>query len=127
MTPEQQRLNQISEHIIGLAYKVSNTLGVGFLEVVYENAMAHELAMSQHLVRQQDRVLVRYDGIIVGDFRVDLVVDDSVLVEVKAVSETTRSHDAQLTNYLKAAGLKLGLILNFGQPKVQIVRKVNGF
>ena len=127
MNTEQQRLNTISEKIIGLAYKVSNTLGTGFLECVYENALAHELAVNGFRVRQQDRVLVRYDGVIVGDFRVDLDVDDAVLVEVKAVSEITRGHEGQLMNYLKASGIKLGLLLNFGTAKVQVNRKVNGF
>ena len=101
MNTEQQRLNTISENIIGLAYKVANTLGTGFIESVYENALAHELAVQGFPVRQQDRVLVRYDGIIVGDFRVDLVVEDAVLVEIKAVSEMTRGHEGQLMNYLK--------------------------
>lgn len=124
MSPEQ--LNRISEAVIGAAYKVANALGRGFLENVYENALAHELQKQGRPVKQQDPLIVRYDGIIVGEFRVDLVVDGAVLVEVKAVGELTKAHEAQLHNYLKASRHRLGLLLNFGAASVQISRKVNG-
>ncbi len=127
VTPEQQRLDQISEAVIGLSYKVANALGRGFLEQVYENALVHELTKQQLRVKQQDRLLVRYDGVIVGDFRVDLVVEEALLVEVKAVAELSKTHAAQLQNYLKASQLRLGLLLNFGGTSVQITRRVNGF
>ena len=127
MTPEQQQLNQISEQVIGLSYKVANALGRGFLENVYENALVHELTKQRLHVRQQDRLIVKYDDVIVGDFRVDLVVQERLLIEIKAVSELTKTHEAQLINYLKASGLNLGLLLNFGARSVQISRKVNGF
>lgn len=127
MTPEQQQLNHVSEQVIGLSYKVANALGRGFLEQVYENAFVHELTKLRLKVRQQDRLTVSYDGVIVGDFRVDLVVGDHLLVEIKAVTELTRTHEAQLFNYLKASKLRLGLLLNFGAWSVQISRKVNDF
>ena len=127
MTPEQRRLNQLSETVIGLSYKVANALGRGFVECVYENALAHELTKQSLRVKQQDRLVVKYDGIIGGDFRVDLVVEDQLLVEIKAVAELNKTHEGQLYNYLKASNLRLGLLLNFGSQSVQISRKVNGF
>lgn len=127
MTPEQQRLNQISQTVIGLSYKVANALGRGFLECEYENALAHELTKQRLHVKQQDRLIVKYEDVIVGDFRVDLVVDDQLLIEIKAVSELSKTHEGQLYNYLKASNLKLGLPLNFGEQSVQISRRVNGF
>jgi len=122
VTPEQQRLNQISETVIGLSYKVANALGRGFVECVYENALAHELTKERLGVRQQDRLIVKY-----GDFRVDLIVENQLLIEIKTVTELSKTHDAQLYNYLKASKLKLGLLLNFGAQSVQISRRVNGF
>ena len=127
MTPEQQRLNQISETVIDLSYKVANALGRGFVECVYENALAHELTKQRLGVRQQDRLIVKYDDVIVGDFRVDLVVEDLLLVEIKAVAELSKTHEGQLQNYMKASKLRLGLLLNFGAQSVQISRKVNSF
>lgn len=78
-------------------------------------------------VRQQDRLIVKYDDVIVGDFRVDLIVENQLLIEIKTVTELSKTHDAQLYNYLKASKLKLGLLLNFGAQSVQISRRVNGF
>ena len=127
VTPEQQRLNQISETVIDLSYKVANALGRGFVECVYENALAHELTKQRLGVRQQDRLIVKYDDVIVGDFRVDLVVEDLLLVEIKAVAELSKTHEGQLQNYMKASKLRLGLLLNFGAQSVQISRKVNSF
>ena len=127
MNEEQIRLNQLSEQAIGLAYKIGATLGCGFLEGVYENALVHELGKHCLRVRQQHQILVRYDGVIVGDFQADLVIEDALIIEVKAVREITSGHEAQLINYLKAANLKLGLILNFGANSVEVRRKVNGF
>ena len=127
MTPEQQQLNQLSEQVIGLSYKVANALKCGFLEQVYENALVHEMTKLRLKVRQQDRLTVSYDGVIVGDFRVDLVVDDRLLIEIKAVSDISKTHEAQLLNYLKVSKLSLGLLINFGTSSVQISRKVNGY
>lgn len=127
MTEEQARLNQLSERAIGCAYKVGTALGRGFHEGVYENALAHELGKQALRYRQQDRVVVRYDGVIVGDFQLDLIVEDALVIEVKAVTDIAASHEAQLLNYLKAANLKLGLVVNFGGSSVQVRRKVNGF
>ena len=124
---ERKRLNSLSEKIIGCAFRVSNGLGPGFVEKVYENALAYELSDADHLVKQQEQILVHYRGTIVGDFCMDLIVDDSVIVEVKAVSELTQTHISQCLNYLKATELSLGLLINFGKSSVQVKRLVNGF
>src|ERR1017187_2274804 len=109
-----EELNAITEKIIGCAFKVSSTLGVGFLEKVYENALAHELRKSGLKVEQPKRIGVHYDGVEVGYYDADLLVEDKVIVETKAVKAFDDIHMAQTLNYLKAAGLTLGLLLNFG-------------
>jgi GxxExxY protein len=117
-----EELNAITEKIIGSAFKVSSTLGVGFLEKVYENALAHELRKSGLKVEQQKRIRVYYDGVEVGYYDADLLVDDKVIVETKTVKAFDDIHMAQTLNYLKAAGLTLGLLLNFGTPKLGVKR-----
>jgi GxxExxY protein len=117
-----EELNAITEKIIGSAFKVSSTLGVGFLEKVYENALAHELRKSGLKVEQQKRIRVYYDGVEVGYYDAGLLVDDKVIVETKAVKAFDDIHMAQTLNYLKAAGLTLGLLLNFGTPKLGVKR-----
>jgi len=111
--------------IIGCAIRVSDALGCGFLEKLYEVALAHELRKSGFQVSQQQPFAVLYDGIVVGEYRADLVVDDSVIVEVKAARAIDPAHEAQLLNYLRATRLRLGLILNFGTPRMGIKRMVN--
>jgi GxxExxY protein len=125
MNTDEHRLNEITERIIKCVYVVANTLGNGFLEKVYENALAHELRKSGFLVEQQKGIKVRYDGIVVGDYLADLLVQNEVLVELKAVKTLDNIHMAQCLNYLRATGLKVCLLLNFGTPKVQIRRLVN--
>ncbi len=114
----------LSERILGASFRVHNTLGVGFLEKVYENALAHELRKEKIVVEQQKVIQVRYDGIVVGDYQADLVVDGRVLVECKAASNLDPVHDAQLLNYLRATGIRVGLLLNFGRAKLQYRRLV---
>ena len=126
-TQDLKALNSISEKVIGFAYKVHNKLGRRFLEKVYENALVHELLNNHIDGRQQERLVVTYDEIIVGDFLVDLIAGGALLVEIKAVADISKSHEAQLFNYLKASGLRLGLILNFGSNSVQIKRRVMGY
>jgi GxxExxY protein len=124
MNTDEHRLNEITERIIGCVYVVANTLGNGFLEKVYENALARELRKSGFLVEQQKGIKVRYDGVVVGDFMVDLLVQKEVLVELKAVKTLDNIHVAQCLNYLRATGLKVCLLLNFGTPQVQIRRLI---
>jgi GxxExxY protein len=119
---ELERLNPITGAIIGCAHLVLNTLGAGFLEKVYENALAHELRKTGLKVVQQQPIQVYYDSVVVGDYAADLKVADQVLVELKAVKALDEIHRAQCINYLKATGLKLCLLLNFGRPKLEIQR-----
>lgn len=105
----------ITEKIIGSFYKVYNTLGYGFLEKVYENAMAIELRKSGLKVVQQENIKVFYESTEVGDYYADLLVDDLVIVELKAAKSICEEHEAQLVNYLKATTIEVGLLLNFGK------------
>ena len=125
MNADEDRLNQLTERVIGCAYTVANALGAGFLEKVYENALQIELAKAGLFVRQQHGVRVEYDGQTVGEYFADLLVEDSVLLELKAVSALNEIHMAQCLNYLKASGLKVCLLLNFGKPRLEIKRIVN--
>ena len=120
-----EQCNSITEKIIGYAFQVSNKLGVGFLEKVYENALIHELVNAGLTVEKQVPLKVHYDGVIVGDYAADLLVEKCVLVELKTVSSLEKIHLAQCLNYLKATGLKICLLINFGTIKVQIKRIIN--
>jgi len=115
----------MTERIIGCAFKVANALGHGFLEKVYENALAHELRKAGLEVAQQHGLEVHYDGVLVGEFVVDLLVEGRVLVELKAVAGILDVHVAQSLNYLKASGRPLCLLFNFG-PSLQVRRLVPG-
>lgn len=114
--------DELTERIIGCAYTVANTLGSDFLEKVYENALSHELRKRGLEVSEQSQIAVHYDGVVVGDFIADIVVDSKVIVELKAIAALNDLHMAQCLNYLKATGLKVCLLLNFGRAKVQVKR-----
>jgi len=116
-------LSEITGKIIGAAYKVHNTIGAGFQEKVYENALAEELRKQNLKVELQKEMNVLYGGKPVGDFRVDLLVEGSVIVELKAKQAIEKIHEDQLINYLKASGITIGLIINFGK-RVDIRRKI---
>jgi GxxExxY protein len=116
--------NQITETVIGAAYQVANTLGSGFLEKVYENALALEIRKRGLPVVQQHSIQVKYEGVVVGDFVADLLVPDEILVELKTVKALDEIHLAQCLNYLKATGRHVCLLLNFGNPKLEIKRVV---
>ena len=126
MNADSKHLNDLSELIIGRAFVVSNTLGAGFLEKVYENALAHELRKAGLSVRQQHNVEVRYDDVIVGAYVADLLIENAVLVELKSLRVLDQIHTAQCLNYLKATRLSLCLLLNFGNPRLEIKRFANG-
>lgn len=119
-----QELNELTKQVIGCAFKVSNTLGVGFVEKVYENALAHEMRKAGLLVAQQADIDVYYDSIIVGQFRADFIIAATLLVELKAIKGVGNPETSQCLNYLKATGLPLCLLLNFGQPRIEIKRIV---
>jgi len=122
---DERRLNGLTEKIIGCAYAVANGLGSGFLERVYENAMRIELKRAGLNVFQQQAIPVKWRGEVVGDYYADLLVEDSVIVELKAIKALDDVHVAQALNYLKATGLKICLLLNFGKPQIEIRRVVN--
>ena len=110
-------LNRISRRTIGCALTVANTLGCGFLEKVYENALAYELRQAGLTVHQQAGVAVRYRAVVVGQYIADLLIEQAVAVELKAVRAIDNVHRAQCVNYLKASSLRLCLLLNFGRPR----------
>ena len=112
----------LTQQIIGAFYTVYNFLGYGFLEKVYENALAIELRALGLKVEQQARIAVYYSGEIVGEYFADLLVNDFVIIELKATRAIATEHEAQLLNYLKATPFEVGLLLNFG-PKPEIKRK----
>ena len=126
-TVEQSlEINQITQRIIGCVHRVSNTLGSGFLEKVYENALALEIRQSRLSVQQQHPIKVVYQSTLVGDFAADLLVEGRVIVELKALKALNEIHSAQCLNYLKATGLKLCLLVNFGNSRAEIRRIVLG-
>jgi GxxExxY protein len=125
MIRDAERLNELTKRIIGCAYAVSNGLGAGFLEKVYENALTHEVRKTGLQVQQQQAIQVHYDGVVVGDYVADLVVENTILVELKAVKAFDDVHSAQCINYLKATGMQICLLINFGQPRIEIKRFAN--
>ena len=127
MNADRHKLNEISKKIIGCSFQVHNTLGCGFLEKVYENALVIELRKTGLKVIQQAPIKVYYEGEVIGDYIADILVEEEIIIELKAVKAIDEIHEAQLLNYLKATRLKLGLILNFGTPKLEIKRFVNEF
>jgi GxxExxY protein len=125
MGADEITLNDLSRYVIGCAMTVSNTLVSDFAEKVYENALAHELRKDGHSVVRQRGVTVWYDGVMVGEYNVDLLVDDALLIELKAIKALDNSHRAQCLNYLRATGLRLCLLINFGSPRLEFNRIVN--
>ena len=120
-------LDELTEKVIGCAFTVSNALGCGFLEKVYENALVHEVRKQGLEIWQQSPIPVRYDGIVVGDYIADLIIEQKLLVEIKAARGIDEVHHAQCINYLKATGYKACLLMNFARPKVEIKRIVHRF
>ena len=114
---------ELTGKIIGCAMKVHSILGSGFLESVYHNAMIHELSKAGLKVESKKKIIVMYDGIQVGEFESDLFVEESVIVENKAVLSLAVTHEVQTVNYLTATGIEIGLLLNFGVSKLEFKRK----
>lgn len=127
MNADGRRLpvDEITGRVIASAFEVSNALGSGFLEKVYENALFHEIRKNGLQVEQQKSIKIRYDGVVVGDYFADLLVEDVVLVELKVVKEFDDIHLAQCLNYLKATNREVCLLLNFAKPRVEIKRIVH--
>jgi len=126
MNEEQSRLARLTGKVLAAAFRVSNVLGSGFVERVYENSLVMELREAGFGVLQQPAVEVLYRGRVVGQYVADLMVEGAVVVEVKAISSLETSHEAQCMNYLRATKLKVCLLLNFGRPRIQYRRIVWG-
>ena len=124
---ERQKLDVLTSKIIGCVFEVSNTLGCGFLEKVYENALVLELRKAGLTAKQQHPVAVQYKTSVVGDYFADILVNDCIILELKACSALTPEHHSQCMNYLKATHLKICLLINFGRSKVDIKRIVHQF
>ena len=118
---EQQEL---TETIIGCAMTAHSALGPGFLESVYRNALTHELQKAGLRTECLKRVNVHYDGVLVGEFEIDILVEEKVLIELKATQYLVSAHAVQLVNYLTATGIEVGLLLNFGAGRLEFKRKV---
>ena len=114
---------ELTEKIIRIFYRVYNKLGYGFLEKVYENAMMIEFRRECIYAVAQSSIKVLYKNEVVGEYYADILIDEKVIVEIKATRTLALEHEAQLLNYLKATNIEVGLLLNFG-PKPQIKRKV---
>ena len=113
----------ISEKIIGAFYSVYNEFGNGFLESVYEKALIIEFTERNLSAEAQKSLVVKYHNQLIGEFRADIVVENKIIIEVKAVSQVNRSHEAQLLNYLKVTGLRVGFLVNFGK-QLEFKRRV---
>ena len=113
----------ITSKIIECAYRVGNTLGFGFLENVYQNALMIELQKNGLTAQKEVPLKVYYENQVVGDYVADIIVDGKIVLELKSVKELHPAHEAQLTNYLKASGIEVGLLINFAES-VQVKRKV---
>jgi GxxExxY protein len=114
----------ITEAIIGAAFEVHNVLGYGFLERVYQRAMQVELRLRGFKADIENEIVVRYKGIVVGLYKADIWVNDSIIVELKVAKSYCSEDEAQLLNELKATGVKVGLLINFGREKVEFKRFV---
>lgn len=115
---------EMTEKIIGCAYRVYNKMGFGFLESVYENCLLIELKKAGLKAEAQKPINVFYDGEIVGEFKADVIVDDLIILELKSVRRIVTAYELQLVNYLTATHKDVGLIINFGEKKVEVKRKV---
>jgi len=115
---------ELTEKIIGCAMKVHSTLVPGFLESVYQKALSYELNRFGLKVERERQIEVHYDGVVVGDFSADLLVEDEVLLELEANQAIVTANEVQLVNYLTATGIEVGLLSNFGAERLEFKRKV---
>ncbi|MBU1872333.1 GxxExxY protein [bacterium] len=116
-------INELTQKIIGCAFAVYNKMGFGFLESVYEKCLQLELAKQKLNAEFQKPIKVFYDSQNVGDFIADILIKNTVIVELKSVLKLNKMHEAQLVNYLVATGIETGLLINFGEQKVEVKRK----
>ena len=116
-------IDQVTAEVIGLAMKIHRTPGPGFLESVYQKSLAFEISRAGFLVDAEKPLQVRYEGLVVGDFVADLVIDDRLIIELKAVQALTSAHEVQTVNYLTATGIDDALLINFGAASLEFKRK----
>lgn len=126
-TDERRSLDSLTESVLGAVFEVSNTLGAGFLEKVYERALLRELGLRGIRAAAQASFAVTYKGHSVGEYFADILVEDVLVVELKCVEHLANEHTAQCLNYLRASGRTLCLLINFQKPKVEWKRIVHGF
>jgi len=124
---ERELINNLIEKVIGAVYEVSNVLGAGFLEKVYERALVKELTLRGLHAEVQYPIQVAYKGETVGDYYADILVERKLIVELKCAERLGNDHLAQCLNYLKATGHRIALLVNFQHPKVEWKRVVNNF
>ena len=120
----REELDQLTYKINGAVFEVNRILGAGFLEKIYENALVLELKSQGLKAESQVPISVSYKGDIVGDYAADILVEDKVILELKAVDKIQKVYEAQIINYLKATGIRVGLLVNFKHPKAEIKRFV---
>lgn len=114
----------LTEKIIGCCFKVYNKLGFGYLESVYEKSLLIELRKAGIKTESKKPIKVKYDDIIVGDFIADIIAENEVILELKSIRQLSKIHEMQLVNYLVSTGMDLGLLINFGEEKVEVKRKL---
>ena len=119
------QFDELSQKVIGAAIEVHRELGPGFLENIYEEALKIELSEYNINYEYQKEIKIEYLGVVVGIHRLDLIIENKIIIELKAVKELSDIHFAQLRSYLKATGLKIGLLFNFAKPTLEIRRVVN--
>jgi GxxExxY protein len=124
---EQAAFDSLTERVLGAVFEVSNTLGAGFLEKVYERALLRELALRGIRASPQASVTVNYKGLCIGEYFTDILAEDVLLIELKCAERLAPEHTAQCLNYLKASGLTVCLLINFQKPKVEWKRIVHRF
>jgi GxxExxY protein len=125
MNADEVGMDGVTERIIGCAFTVANTLGVGFAEKIYENALAYEMRKRGLTVSQQRGIIVRNDNVIMGKNSADMVVNDHIIIELKVTKSIANEHVAQCMNYLRATGESLCLLINFGRPRIEVRRIVS--
>lgn len=123
----RDELDKLANRIIGIAIEIHKILGPGFVEKIYEKALAYELDKNKIKYDQEKVIKVKYKDLLLGDQRIDFLIEDELILELKSASVITEVYKAQILSYLKAANKRLGLILNFGREQLEIKRVVNKF
>jgi len=116
---------ELSYAVVGAAQEVHRLLGPGFLEAIYEEALAHELTFRSISYERQKLLTVNYKGLLLGEYRADSVIEEKIILEIKAMTGLTPAHESQALHYLAATGLRLALLLNFGRESLQMRRIIH--